>query len=136
MSTVNITLPPKARKLQKQFKSRLLRLGNIIASTYEGSVEVDIYAFADESGGIRISEIGVSIRTPKGGIAGESWMQSEAAAAPLIFAAERYLLNADIPPERPEGWCDNLDYAQEAEQRLIYSLTGKWPEWVEKEIPA
>ena len=118
--------------------SRLERLRNVILSTYEAPLpEVTVYFYHDEVNGFCIGEIDAYWKLTDGGSGGRgtSWMQGDFDAAPVIYAAERFILNCDIPVQRPEGWDDNLDYAQEAEQRLVRALTGKRPDWVEKPLP-
>lgn len=114
------------------------RLANFVAKRSpmaDGRIpEGSVYTFRDKDGGLRVSEVGYSI---KGGpddtfkSAGASWMRSDVDSAGMILACEDFLLWHDAPVE-DHGHGSLIDSGQEAWRAVEYHVTGSMSEWVER----
>jgi len=92
---------------------------------------VHVYCYRDWWGGIRISEISLVWKT-QSGVGGASWMASDLDSFPVIYAAERYLLDCLLPVS------DGYDAEQEARRGLLYWLMepqdyNELPDWEERD---
>ena len=81
--------------------------------------------------GLRIAELGASIHRPDGTGQGFSYMQSDRDCWPVIFTAERFLVEVDTPIE-DFGSDTYVDIGQEAEHNLLTALGLPVPAWEDR----
>lgn len=72
-----------------------------------------VYAWMETKDGFRISEVSLT-----NGTSGSSWQRNLCGviADGFILACEQFVLTYHIPPERPQGWTEDLDLHLEAKE--------------------
>lgn len=118
------------------------RLADFIAkrSTLEDgrTPRVSVYTFRDEDGGLRVSEVDVTVkgdpsRGDKFKSSGAAWMRSDIDCAGMILACEDFILWHDSPVE-DHGDGSIYDPGQEVWRAVEYHITGSWAAWIERQV--
>ncbi len=96
--------------------------------------EGHVYTFLDKDGGVRVSEVGFTLKGQPGDnflASGADWMRGDLDCAAMILACEDFLLWHDEPVT------DEQDPGQEAWRALMYHMDeasdmSNLPPWVER----
>ncbi len=104
----------------EEYKEACLALENYLLDQFlpgesKEGFRVSAYAFKDEDGGIRISEI--DLHTQR---SGEVWQRSEdnPYTLGLLLAAEDFILHYEAVPYKPAGWQSEINLAEDAKWKL------------------